>query len=83
MTKYHFLRRYRALTGKTPMEDVRAIRLDFARNLILTTDLPLKLIAVQAGLGDAYQLSRLFRKHLNLAPSALRRASAAPAARQA
>jgi len=72
LSKYHFLRRYKTLTGRTPMDDVRAIRLEAARNAILTTNLPLKVIAPSVGLGDAYHLSRLFRRHLNLTPSELR-----------
>lgn len=73
MSRYHFLRKYRTLAGCTPMADVRMARLDHARSLIVTTDMPLKIIARTAGLGDEYQLSRLFRKHFKTCPSALRR----------
>jgi len=73
MSRYHFLRRYRQLTGRTPMDEVRSMRLDYARDLLLTTYLPIKTIAVRAGLGDPYHLSKLFRRHFNLRPSELRR----------
>jgi transcriptional regulator GlxA family with amidase domain len=61
------------LTGLTPMEDLRQLRLEAARDLLLTTDLPLKAIAPRTGLGDEYHLSRLFRRAFGIAPGALRR----------
>ena len=73
MSKFHFSRRYRALTGLTPMEDLRQLRLEAARDLLLTTDLPLKAIAPRTGLGDEYHLSRLFRRAFGIAPGELRR----------
>jgi AraC-like DNA-binding protein len=73
MSKYHFLRRYRELSGRTPMEDVRALRVEYAREMILTTDLPLKAIAPLAGMSSEYALSKVFRKVLGTTPGALRR----------
>ena len=73
MSKFHFVRKYGGLTGRTPMEDVRALRVEYARDLVLSTSLPLKLIAEKAGLGDQYHMSRLFRKHLGTSPGRLRR----------
>ena len=73
MSKYHFLRRYKDLAGRTPIQDLTAIRMDHARKLIQTTSLPLKKIACMSGLGNEYHLSRLFRRHLNTAPSQFRR----------
>lgn len=72
MSKYHFIRRYRALAGRTPMEEVRALRLAHAQHLLTTTDLPLKQIPRQAGLGDQYQMCRLFRRHLQMTPGMIR-----------
>jgi len=72
LSKFHFVRRYRKLTGRTPMADVRLLRLQMARDLLLTTNLPLKEIAPRVGLGDAYRLCRLFRQHFQTTPGALR-----------
>lgn len=77
LSKYHFVRLYRRLTGRTPMADVRLLRLDYARQLVLTTSLPLKAIAPRAGLGDQYQMTRLFRRILDSTPGELRGSSAA------
>lgn len=73
MSKYHFSRSYKALTGRTPMNDVRMLRIDFARSIVLTTNLPLKAIAPMAGLGNEYSLSRLFSRYLGMSPRELRK----------
>jgi len=73
MSKYHFLRRYQKLTGRTPMDDVRMIRLENARDLVLSTSLPLKVIAEKAGMGDQYHMSRLFKRCMGYSPGSLRR----------
>jgi AraC-like DNA-binding protein len=73
LSKFHFSRVYRRLARRAPMADVREIRTGFARDLLLTTNLPLKEIAPRAGFTDEYQLSRLIRKHHRLSPRALRK----------
>lgn len=72
-SRYHFVREYRRRTGRTPMADVRRIRADFARDLILTTSLPLKEIAPTAGIANEYTLSRLFRQLYGMPPGEFRR----------
>ena len=71
-SKFHFARLYRKCTGRTPMADLRAARLNHAREMLLTTDLPLKAIAPRCGLGDEHALSRLFQKQFGMPPSAFR-----------
>lgn len=61
LSKYHFARQYHAHTGRTPMEDVRFLRAEEARKLILNTTLPLCSIAPQVGLPDEFRLSRLLK----------------------
>lgn len=73
LSKYHFLRRYKQVTGLSPMEDVRRIRMEVARDLLLTSDQPLKAIAPRVGLANEYHLSRLLKKHLGTGAKALRR----------
>ena len=73
VSKFHFIRRYRGLTGRTPMEDVRLIRIGHARDMILTSSIPIKAVAAAAGLGDEVSLYRLFRRHLGMTPGELRR----------
>ncbi|HHH75509.1 MAG TPA: AraC family transcriptional regulator [Phycisphaerae bacterium] len=74
MSKFHFLRCFKKLSGRTPMEQLRISRVEYAKSLILTTDLPLKDIASRAGMGNQYHLSRLFRRYLNVTPGEVRTA---------
>jgi len=52
------------------MAETRALRADYARDLLLTTDLPLKEITVKTELGDEYALSRVFRHCFGIPPGA-------------
>ena len=72
MSKFAFVRKFKRLSGRTPMEEVRLIRLNQARTLLLTTNLPVKAIAPAVGIGDESQLSKLFRLHFKLSPRDLR-----------
>lgn len=73
MSKFHFTRRYSKLTGRTPMEDARHIRIERARDMILTSSMPLKDIAEAVGLANVYHMSRLFKRQLGVTPGSLRR----------
>lgn len=72
MSKYHFIRVYRAAAGCTPMAAVRVLRVEAARDLILTTDLPLKQVAEHCGLGNPQHFARVFRAQVGQAPGTLR-----------
>ena len=71
-SKFHFVRRYQAITGRTPMEDVRHLRVEEARRLILSTTLTLREIAPRVGVADEYHLSRLLKSHLGVSVRELR-----------
>lgn len=68
LSKFHFLRRYKQISGTSPMADVRSIRLEEAQRLIATTTLPLKIIAPMAGFTNEYQLSAAFTKYRGNSP---------------
>jgi AraC-like DNA-binding protein len=72
MSRYYFCRLYRRLTGHSPMEGVRAIRMERARDLVRSTSLPLRVIATQVGLGSGQHLSRLLRAHFGVGVKELR-----------
>jgi AraC-like DNA-binding protein len=72
LSPYHFLRMYKRATGHTPMAAVRAMRLQRARQLLVSTRMPLKGVAVLAGLGNAYAMDGLFRRCLGVPPGRFR-----------
>ena len=73
MSKYHFLRKYKEASGSTPMEELRSIRIHAARDMVLTSRLPLKTIADACGLGGEIGLSRTFKRAFGCPPGSLRR----------
>ena len=73
MSRAHFIRSYKRATGRTPMEELRTLRVAAARDLVVTTDLPLKAIALKVGLGDEHHLSHVFKRVLRVAPGYFRR----------
>lgn len=73
MSKFHFLRTYRKFAGRTPMADLRALRADYARELLVSTATPIKEIAEMAGLGSPYAMSRLFSSLYGMPPGRFRK----------
>lgn len=72
LSKTHLTRLYRTHTGRTPMEDVRHLRVEEARRLILTTTLSLQEIAPQVGIKNEFHLSRLLKSVLGVGARDLR-----------
>ena len=72
MSKFACVRKFKRLSGRTPMQDLQQMRLNQARTMMLASGLPMKAIAPVVGLGDEYQLSKLFRRHFKLSPREIR-----------
>ncbi len=72
LSKFHFVRSYKQLTGRTPMADVRALRISQAQQLLLTSDKAVKAIARATGFANEHHMCRLFREHLNSTPGEIR-----------
>ena len=72
MSKYHFIRTYRKLTGTTPQADFRRLRIEEAAHLLETTALPIKAVAPMAGFTNEYHFSRVFKKVIGIPPGKYR-----------
>ncbi|MDD5688210.1 MAG: AraC family transcriptional regulator [Elusimicrobia bacterium] len=73
MSKNYFLITYKKLTRRTPMDDLRIIRIETAKNMIFTTDLPLKTISTEVGFVNVYHFSEVFTKHFGIPPGHFRK----------
>lgn len=82
-SKFHFVRQYRTITGRTPMEDVRFMRAEEARKLIISTSLPLSEIAPQVGISNEFRLSHLLKTVLGVGARDLRHGASGSAHTQA
>ena len=67
-----FMRRFADSTGMTPLDYVHAHRLEEAKQMLETDDLPVEAIANEVGYEDASFFSRLFRRKVGLTPAQYR-----------
>lgn len=74
LTKYHFMRCFKASTGRSPLQYVTELRVAQARRLLQTTALTMELVARQSGFSSANHLARVFGKATGLSPRAYRTA---------
>ncbi|MFM8495417.1 MAG: substrate-binding domain-containing protein [Planctomycetia bacterium] len=72
LSRWQLEDRFRRVVGRSIHEDMLHVRLNEARRLITTTDLPLKQIAPRAGFRSVAYMTTLFRSHFNVTPAALR-----------
>ena len=68
-----FARRFRSVTGTTPMKWLAKQRVLHAQRLLETTDLPIEAIAHECGFGTATVLRTHFRRVAGTSPQAYRR----------
>ena len=66
-------RRFLGALGRTPHQEILRCRIDKARLLLSTTDLPIKAIAQRVGVGNAEYLSVIFKRIVGSTPASFRR----------
>ncbi len=72
-TSYRTLiRRFRAETGMSISDKLTEIRLDRAKQLLISTKLPIYEIAAQCGYENEYYFSGIFKKKLHCPPGVYR-----------
>jgi AraC family transcriptional activator FtrA len=73
MSPRTFARRFRAVSGTTPLQWVLRQRISSARRMLETSDVPIEIIAQRCGFGSAAVLRTHFRRVLGTAPHSYRR----------
>jgi LacI family transcriptional regulator len=66
-------KKFRAHTGRTPMEEVYTIRLRRIKQLLTETDLVLPTVAERCGFTYHEYMSRFFKKHTGMSPGEYRK----------
>lgn len=72
MSARHFARLFAKDVQMTPMAFLQGARIDRARHLLETTELPLKTVAFHAGFGSVRHMRFLFSEKLGLTPTQYR-----------
>ncbi len=65
-------RKFRRVLGRSPLEEIRRVRVDLAKQLLSSTDLPMPIIARRSGFSEAKQLSQVFRSLVGMTPTSYR-----------
>ena len=78
LSRFHFARTFRRAAHRSPMQMVTALRVEAARDFLLTSDLPLRAIATRVGFSDESSLSHAIRQYAGCAPGALRHSHGSP-----
>lgn len=72
LSRRTLIRRFHEETGLPPMRWLLDARIDRARELLESCDVPMETVARQCGLGTTANLRTLFKRHLGVPPSAYR-----------
>ena len=73
LSRYHFIARYKQLTGQTPIQHYLHMKIERACYLLDTGEASISSIAEQLGYEDSYYFSRLFKKVMGISPANYRR----------
>lgn len=71
--KFNLLRQFKQYTGVSPINYLIALRIQKAKELMISTDLPLVQIALESGFYDQSHFSNCFVKLVGLTPGEYRR----------
>lgn len=69
MSKYHFCRMFKQMTGHTVSHYINSLRIQEADDLLMTSDMSISEIAFQVGFHDTSYFSRIYKKFKEASPS--------------
>ncbi len=72
-SRYHFLREFRRAFEITPHQYMTRKRIEHARELLVTSELPVTEVCLEVGFHSLGSFSRLFQRHVGHSPSRYRR----------
>lgn len=75
LSKFHFIRRFKELTGYTPKRYIIHKRIERAKNLMKTKDFNVTELSAELGFNYVSDFSNLFKKYTGLSPSRYRKSS--------
>jgi AraC-like DNA-binding protein len=71
MTKFHFIKTFRAAFGTSPYQYLNQVRVRHATHMLALTNQPLRLVAASVGFSTASSLARAFKRFAGASPANL------------
>lgn len=68
-----FVRRFSAATGMSPLDYIHALRLEEAKQILETQELPVETVALEVGYQDNGFFGRMFRRRVGMTPGQYRK----------
>src|SRR5215468_6993740 len=68
-----FTRRFSMATGMSPLDYIHALRLEEAKQILETQDLPIETVALEVGYQDNGFFGRMFRRRVGMTPGQYRK----------
>ena len=68
-----FVRRFTRATGMSPLDYIHALRLEEAKQILETQDLPIEAVALEVGYQDNGFFGRMFRRRVGITPGQYRK----------
>jgi len=73
LTRFHFIRVFKALFGETPHQYSLQAQIEKAKHLLILTDLSITDVCMAVGFSSLGSFSTLFRRRVGLSPSEFQR----------
>jgi AraC-like DNA-binding protein len=74
----HFSRSFRRVFGETPYQYLLSRRLERARHLLRTTEMPVAEVCLDVGFTSVGSFTTTFRRHVGISPTTFRQAYGGP-----
>lgn len=72
VSRRYLERRFRTLIGRTVLEEIQLVRLEYAKRLLLETSHPISTVADMTGFGSSAYFSQFFQKRVGVTPRKFR-----------
>ena len=73
LTERSLLRRFRKATGQTPVDYIQTLRVEEAKQMLETSDMPIEDIAIEVGYTETSSFRNAFRRYVGMPASAYRK----------